>query len=265
MATKRVRLDQELVDQGFFATQDEAYRAVLAGLVHGESEQYTQPGMQVKPGIALAVKNRKPFVSRGGTKLSGALREFNLDVTGMRCLDIGCSTGGFTDALLKRGAAHVTSVDVGYGQFDWSLREDSRVTLLERTNICSLTPDDFDELFDLAVADVSFTSIENILATTESLLKDNGMFLSLVKPQFEASKEEVGDGGVIRDPEVHESVLRKVIEVFSGRELKVVGLCVSSIKGPKGNREFFILTRKGVSVGAVEYDIDALVAKAWRL
>lgn len=263
MAKRLVRLDRELVDQGFFASTDEAMRAVLAGQVHNESQLLTQPGLQVRPGAFLSVKNQKRYVSRGGKKLEGALREFGLSVLGLSCLDIGCSTGGFTDCLLQNGAARVCAVDVGYGQFDWSLRTDERVALFERTNICDTTPERLGGPFDLAVADVSFTSIEHILDATERLLTDEGIFLSLVKPQFEAEKEDVGAGGVVRDPRVHLAVLRKVVEVFSGRSLKVRGLCVSSIKGPKGNIEFFVLTAKGGAVAQRELDVEAIVSRAW--
>ena len=238
---RRVRLDAELVAQGLCPTQDDAVRCVMAGLVSSGGERFSSPGTQVKPGLPLHVKGRAPYVSRGGVKLAGALDAFGVDPARLSCLDIGCSSGGFTDCLLKRGAAHVVSVDVGRAQFDWSLRNDTRVTLLERTNICDLPALGYRARFSLAVCDVSFTSIHTILPATLEALDGAGRFLTLVKPQFEAPADQVGAGGIVRDPAVHRQVLLDVIGLFAASGLVPRGVCASPITGTKGNREFFLL------------------------
>ena len=239
---RRHRLDQELVDQGFFPSTSDAMRAVMAGEVSTTDRRLTAPGEQVTPGIQLHVRGRIPYVSRGGLKLEGGLDHFGVDPTGYACLDVGCSTGGFTDCLLRHGAARVVAVDVGYAQFDWSLRQDERVTLYERTNVVDL-PALTDQRFDLAVCDVSFTSVVTILPAVVSLLAPRGMFLTLVKPQFEAPREDVGEGGIVRDPEVRQAALEKVRSAFEEAGLHVVGSCESPITGHKGNVEFLLLGR----------------------
>lgn len=214
----------------------------MAGEVSTTDRRLTTPGEQVVPGIELHVRGRIPYVSRGGLKLAGGLDHFGVDPTGMRCLDVGCSTGGFTDCLLRRGAASVVAVDVGYAQFDWSLRQDPRVTLFERTNMVDL-PALTDQRFDLAVCDVSFTSVVTILPAVVSLLAPHGMFLTLVKPQFEAPREDVGEGGIVRDPRVREAALAKVRDAFVEAGLDVKGSCQSPITGHKGNVEYLLAGR----------------------
>lgn len=214
----------------------------MAGEVSTTDRRLTTPGEQVAPGIELHVRGRIPYVSRGGLKLAGGLDHFGVDPTGMRCLDVGCSTGGFTDCLLRHGAARVVAVDVGYAQFDWSLRQDERVTLYERTNVVDL-PALTDQRFDLAVCDVSFTSVVTILPAVVSLLAPHGMFLTLVKPQFEAPREDVGEGGIVRDPEVRQAALEKVWSAFEEAGLHVVGSCQSPITGHKGNVEYLLAGR----------------------
>lgn len=238
---KKPRLDEELVTQGFFATSDEARRAVMAGEVSGESQRFASPGQRVKPGIFLHVKGRKQFVSRGGLKLQGGLDTFQLDPKGLKCLDIGCSTGGFTDCLLSRGAKSVTAVDVGYAQFAWSLRNNPAVDLHERTNIVDLATPDRAASYDLAVCDVSFTSIEVILDAVIELLADGGRFLTLVKPQFEASRDKVGKGGIVDDVNVRLEVLTNVANLFAEKGFICQGACVSPIHGAKGNVEYLLL------------------------
>ena len=261
---KRVRLDAELVAQGFCPTQDDAARCVMAGLVSSRGERFSAPGTQVRPGVELHVKNRAPYVSRGGLKLAGALDAFSVDPTGLRCLDVGCSSGGFTDCLLRRGAAHVVSVDVGRAQFDWSLRQDERVELLERTNVCDLPDLGYRSFADLAVCDVSFTSVRTVLAAVREALVSRGRFVTLVKPQFEASREDVGEGGIVRDPVVHEQVLTELISYVAENGMAPVDLCASPIKGTKGNREFFLSCQK--SEGDVSRDVlDRLCERAHRL
>ncbi len=270
MRTVKRRLDDELVEQGYFADRAAAMRCVMAGDVSSRGERLTTPGMQVAAGAALHVRSSKRtspsgrgiYVSRGGLKLEGALSSFGIDPSGLNCLDVGCSTGGFTDCLLKFGARRVAAVDVGYGQFDWGLRGDARVALFERTNVCGADAALLGAPFELAVADVSFTSVGVILDAVCSLLADGGSFCTLVKPQFEARREEVGEGGVVRDPEVHRRVLRGVLDVFEGSPLIVCALCVSPVHGAKGNIEYFLLARKGGERPRA-IDVDATVDGAW--
>ncbi len=237
----RPRLDEELVSQGFFSNTQDAMRAVLAGEVSTTDRRLTAAGERVRPGIELHVRGRARFVSRGGLKLEGGLDAFDVDPAGLACLDVGCSTGGFTDCLLKRGAASVVSVDVGYAQFDWSLRNDPRVELLERTNIVDVAGPERNGTIDLAVCDVSFTSVVTVAPAVRDLLRPGGRFLTLVKPQFECAREEVDEGGIVRDREVREAALERVT-----RELAALGFvprdhCESPITGAKGNHEYLLL------------------------
>lgn len=261
---KRVRLDDELIAQGLCADRDEALRFCMAGLVSGPGVRYSSPATKVEPGVSLHVKGRIPYVGRGGFKLAGALDAFGVDPTGCSCLDIGCSTGGFTDCLLQRGAAHVVSVDVGRAQFDWSLRNDSRVTLLERTNIVDLPSLGYTSSFDLAVCDVSFTSIRTILAAVIDVLRPGATFVTLVKPQFEAAPDDVGEGGIVRDPAVHVRVLHECLDYVSAHGLDPHDVCASPITGAKGNREFFLVgTRAGGAISLAR--VDDLKRKAENL
>ena len=244
----RIRLDDELVNQGICADRADALRTLMAGLVSSGGERLCSPGAMVKPGIELHVKGRIPYVGRGGLKLAGALDAFRLDPSGLACLDVGCSTGGFTDCLLKRGAAQVLSVDVGRAQFDWGLRNDPRVTLLERTNIVDLPASGHASSADLAVCDVSFTSVSTVLPAVLDVLRPDGAFLTLVKPQFEARAEEVGPGGVVADAGVRRRVLVEAIRLFDRSGLTPLAVCASPITGAKGNHEFFLLGARGASV-----------------
>ena len=243
MAARR-RLDAELVEQGFFSTRDEALRAVMAGDVSTSDRRLTAPGEQVRPGIELHVRGRARYVSRGGLKLERGLDEFGVDPAGLACLDVGCSTGGFTDCLLKRGAASVISVDVGYAQFSWELRGDSRVRLLERTNIVDVPTLLGAGVVDLAVCDVSFTSVITVLPAVLELLRPGGTFLTLVKPQFEAGRENVGKKGVVRDKSVHIAVIEKIIGLIAENNFSLLGLDFSPIKGPEGNIEYLCFIEK---------------------
>ena len=269
----RVRLDDELVNQGICADRADALRTLMAGLVSSGGERLTSPGMKIAPGTPLHVKGHLPYVGRGGLKLAGALDAFCVDPTGLHCLDIGCSTGGFTDCLLKRGAAHVVSVDVGRAQFDWGLRNNERVTLLERTNIIDLPALGHRHAFDLAVCDVSFTSIATILPATLELLAQDAAFLTLVKPQFEAAPDEVGEGGVVRDPAVRRRVLERTIDLFAENGLLPADVCASPITGAKGNHEYFLLGVRGKldgdrlldDAGALASRVVELKGKANRL
>ena len=244
MAAKH-RLDAELVRQGFFTTTDEALRAVLAGEVSGRDRRFSSPGEQVSEGIELHVRARKAFVSRGGEKLEHAIRAFGVEVAGLRCLDVGCSTGGFTHCLLGHGAASVLAVDVGYAQFSWELRHDARVELLERTNIVDVPTPERAGTIDLAVCDVSFTSVRAVLDAVCELLTPAGSFLTLVKPQFECPRELVGEGGIVRDEAARLGAVRAVSEAFEQRGLAVKGICQSPITGHKGNVEYLLLGIRG--------------------
>lgn len=256
-ASRRHRLDQELVDQGFFPSRDEALRAVMAGDVSTTDRRLSSPGEQVRPGIPLHVRGSMAYVSRGGLKLEKGLTAFGVDPTGLACLDVGCSTGGFTDCLLRHGAASVLAVDVGYAQFDWGLRQDGRVTLLERTNIVDVPSEERRGSVDLAVCDVSFTSVCTVLDAVCELLAREGRFLTLVKPQFEAPREQVGEGGVVRDHVVRLAALAKVAEAFVSHGLGLVGACPSPILGHKGNVEYLLLGDR--ACGAARLDLESVV------
>lgn len=237
---KRRRIDAELVDRGLFATCDQAGAAVLAGEVRVGGEVVTKAGTPVADNALIEVAERHKFVSRGGEKLAAALDRFGLDVADAHSVDVGASTGGFTDCLLQRGAADVVAVDVGYGQLAWSLRTDPRVTVVERTNIRYADPEDLGAPFDLVVVDVSFISLKRVLPHLIALLGREGDIVALVKPQFEAGKARVGKKGVVRDSEVHEDVLRMSAQAVQEAGLTVRGLTFSPIKGPEGNIEFWL-------------------------
>lgn len=269
-SVKKRRLDDELVAQGYFADRATAMRAVMAGEVSSGGERLERPGTAVPCGCPLHVRGSKRasaqgrgvYVSRGGLKLEGALAAFHLDPAGLNCVDVGCSSGGFTDCLLKFGARRVAAVDVGYGQFDWGLRGDERVALFERTNVCDADPAALGAPFDLAVADVSFTSVGAILDAVRGMLADDGLFCTLVKPQFECARDEVGAGGVVRDPAVHVRVLEAAARTLEQGGLGVRDMCVSPIHGAKGNIEYFLLARRGAQ--SVACDAGAVVSSAWR-
>ena len=257
---KRIRLDELLVSRGFFATADEAARSCFAGEVTSNDVHITAPSQLVSPDIDLRVKRISRFVSRGGDKLQGALDFFGFSPAGMRCIDAGCSTGGFTDCLLQADAQSVAAVDVGYGQFALKLRNDERVQLFERTNIKRATCEQLGGPFDLLVADLSFISLESLLPTFRKLLVDSGFALLLVKPQFEAAKDQVGDSGVVWEASEHISVLARVLDALEREGFAPQGLTHSPLRGPAGNIEFFILARLGAESASI--DIASAVSKA---
>lgn len=203
-----------------------------------------KPGQLLDCAIELRVKEDIPYVSRGGLKLQKALDEFAIDVNGLVVMDVGASTGGFTDCLLQRGAGRVFAVDVGYGQLAWKLRQDERVLSLEKTNIRYLEPESLPQMPDMAVIDASFISLEKVLPNTLRLVKPGGTLVALVKPQFEVGRGEVGKGGVVRDPEKHTEVLESIRALSHSLQLEVLGVTESPILGPKGNREFLIYLKK---------------------
>jgi 23S rRNA (cytidine1920-2'-O)/16S rRNA (cytidine1409-2'-O)-methyltransferase len=228
------RLDVLLVERGLAESRTQAQALVLAGLVPG----YDKPGHQVPDDAVLSVEAPPLYVSRGGEKLANAFRELEIELDGRLALDLGASTGGFTDFLLQNGVARVAAVDVGYGQLHPKLRDDPRVLVLERTNARELTELPFTP--DLLVCDVSFISVRTVLPPVLPLLEPGSDLVVLVKPQFEAGKGEVGKGGVVRDPEVHRRVLHEVVEAAYGWGLTAVRVVDSGLPGPKGNREFFV-------------------------
>ena len=237
----KLRLDALLHDRGFFASREQARAAVLAGEVTVNGRPSTKPGVSVPDDAAIEVARRPRFVSRGGEKLDFALDRFGIDVHGLIVADIGASTGGFTDCLLQRGAERVYAVDVGYGQIDYRLRTDPRVVLLERTNVRYLAQ--LPEAVALAAIDVSFISLTKVLEPVRRLLRPQGDIVALIKPQFEARRDEVGRGGIIRSRETHARVIGRVAAWASGNGLRVRGLTASPILGGEGNREFLIWLR----------------------
>ncbi len=242
----KVRLDKYLTDLGYFDTKSKAAAAILAGNVKINDEYITKSGFQINPAkeYEIAVKSM-PYVSRGGFKLKKALDAFNFDVEGRVCLDAGASTGGFSDCLLQNGAKFVYAADVGYGQLDWKIRSDSRVKVIEKTNlrVCEFEDiySDGDEVADLLVSDMSFISLTKVLANLKKLLAPEfHEMICLIKPQFEAGKEFVEKGGVVRNKKVHEMTIGSVLECASALGYRVRGLTYSSIKGPSGNIEYLV-------------------------
>lgn len=256
----RVRLDALVFELGLSESRERARGAIMSGLVYVDGRKTDKPGTQVSPDAKIELRGRScPYVSRGGFKLEKALRVFPVSVEGKTCIDCGASTGGFTDVLLQNGAARVYAVDVGYGQLAWKLRSDERVTVMERVNARYLTPEQFPELMDLAVMDLSFISVRLVLPAVHGLLKENGEVLCLIKPQFEAGRADVGKKGVVRDRSVHERVLRDFAAFAPEADFSVLGLDYSPIRGPEGNIEYLCRLRKGR--GADEsIDVEAVVS-----
>jgi len=246
-------LDRLLVEKGLVESREKAQAAILAGQVFIGGQVASKPGSLVDPKAPIALRGREPYVSRGGLKLKAALAAFSIKVEGRICLDVGASTGGFTDCLLQEGAKKVYAIDVGYGQLHHRLRKDPRVVLLERTNIRHLKPDALPERPDFATVDVSFISLSLVLPPLAALLAEPVEIVALVKPQFEVGKGQVGKGGVVRDPEQHRAVLLRVGKGAQEMGLQVFGIVPSPLLGPRGNREFFVhLCRKGASQGLEE-------------
>ena len=256
---KKVRLDQLVYELGFTDSRERAKTTVMSGLVFVNGQRADKPGMPVAPDAKIEVHgDALPFVSRGGFKLDKALKVFPVDPFGKVCIDCGASTGGFTDVLLQHGAAKVYAVDVGYGQLAWKLRNDERVINLERTNLRYVTGEQIPELMDLAVMDVSFISIKLVLPAVKALLKPDADLICLIKPQFEAGREEVGKKGVVRDRAVHEHVIHGILDFAPEIGLTVMGLDFSPIKGPEGNIEYICHMKNRVSE-AVSINVEAVV------
>lgn len=238
--TTKTRLDTLLVERGLAPTRTKAQALIMAGQVYVNTQKRDKPGEATALDAQVEVREGLPFVGRGGLKLDHALDQFGLDVQGQRCLDVGACTGGFTDVLLQRGAAHVYAIDVGYGQLDYSLRVDERVTVLERTNIRHLEALPDGSIADGGVVDVSFIGLKLVLPPMQRLMHPHGWIVALVKPQFEAGPEAVGKGGVVRDPKVHRRVLNEVLNFSTSIGLTPHGLTPSPVTGAAGNREFLV-------------------------
>jgi 23S rRNA (cytidine1920-2'-O)/16S rRNA (cytidine1409-2'-O)-methyltransferase len=235
----KTRLDRLLVERGLVESREKAQALIMAGEVLVGGQKASKPGQPVPEDAALEVLSRPPYVGRGGFKLAGALQHFAIDVTGAVCLDIGSSTGGFTDAMLQAGAARVHCVDVGTGQLDWKLRNDARVVVHEGINARELAFDDIGEQADFITCDVSFISVTLILPAAVPLLRPNGRMVILVKPQFEAGKGQVGKGGIVRDPEIHQAACNRVAAAVRGFGFETA-IMESPIRGAEGNKEFLL-------------------------
>ncbi len=241
----RERLDKLLVDRGIVQSRERARAMIMAGKVAVDGKTVDKPGTQIDEEARLEVqRGDSSYVSRGGEKLEGALKVFAVDPKGMVAMDVGASTGGFTDCILQKGAEKVYAVDVGYGQLAWKLRRDPRVVNLERRNIRYLPREEVKEALDLIVIDTSFISVEKFLPHLLGFLKKGGAIISLIKPQFEVGKGEVGKGGVVRDRALHEKVIERISDFSRRLGLKVLGVTESPLLGPKGNKEFFIYLKK---------------------
>ena len=242
---KRARIDKLLVERGLAQSRTKAQALVMAGVVLVDEQLVRKPSESFLPEANIRIKDADDpasrYVGRGGLKLEAALREFHIDVTGLTCLDVGASTGGFTDCLLQHGASKVVAVDVGHNQLDWKLRSDPRVEFREGVNARYLKPEDFDEKFDLATIDVAFISATMILPAVVPLLTNQGRIITLIKPQFEVGKGEVGKGGIVTDPSKHQRVVDEVNRAAEELGLRVCGVIRSPIRGAEGNVEFLAL------------------------
>lgn len=256
------RLDVLLVKKGLAPSREKAKAVIMAGSVYVDGQKEDKAGSVFDEESAqIEVRGHAlPYVSRGGLKLEKALKVFPITLTDKICMDIGASTGGFTDCMLQNGAAKVYSVDVGYGQLDWKLRQDDRVVCMEKTNFRYMTPEDIPDVLDFASVDVSFISLDKILNPAYALLKEQGEMVALIKPQFEAGREKVGKKGVVRDPKVHEEVISRIVRHADEVSFEVLDLSYSPIRGPEGNIEYLIHLRKNPE-RTVYPDIPAVFEK----
>ncbi len=251
---KKNRLDQVLVERGMISTRSKAQGMIMAGEVLVDGVRVDKAGTAVSAHAAITLKTPMPFVGRGGFKLDGALKQFAVDVNGRFCADVGACTGGFTDVLLQNGAARVFAIDVGYGQLDWNLRQDDRVTVLERTNARYL--ESLDEPVSFVCIDVSFISLRLILPAVKQWLTPQADIIALIKPQFEAGPKQVGKGGIVRETAVHHQVLHEILTWTEAQHLIPVGLTISSIQGADGNVEFLVWLQTG-NKNATPIDLES--------
>jgi len=256
----KMRIDQYLHDNGFAPSREKAKVMVMAGDVFVDGQRCAKPSQPVDAGQTVTVRQKQEFVSRGGKKLKKALDFFDIDIKGMTAIDVGASTGGFTDCMLQRGASHVYAVDVGHGQLAWTLRQDPRVTVMERQNARHLSPDLFEKDIGFASIDVSFISLKLILPPLKEVLTAPYTIAALIKPQFEAGRGKVGKKGVVRDPKIHTEVINDVLEFARDSGFSVCGLTHSPIKGPEGNIEYLVCLK---DAGDMQWpDIGEIVNKA---
>ena len=260
---KKERLDVLLVNRGMFESRAKAQAAVMAGQVLVNEQKIDKPGTPVAPEVTIRLLgNKLPYVSRGGLKLEKAMKCFPLTPNGKVCMDIGASTGGFTDCMLQNGAVKVYAVDVGYGQLAWSLRTDARVVNMERTNIRYVTPEDLAEPIEFFSVDVSFISLHHIFPVAQRITTPDAMGVCLVKPQFEAGREKVGKNGVVRDPAVHREVLHNAMSYAAENGFVVRGLDYSPVKGPEGNIEYLMFVQKSDQPAVLDDEAAAQVVAA---
>lgn len=245
---KKERLDVLLVDRGLATSREKAKAIIMSGIVYVDGNKEDKAGTTFPTTVNIEVKGSTlKYVSRGGLKLEKAMNEFNLSLDGFCCMDVGSSTGGFTDCMLQNGAVKVYSVDVGHGQLDWKLRNDDRVVVMEKTNIRYVTPEHIDDVLHFASIDVSFISLTKVLLPVRELLSDKGRIVCLIKPQFEAGREKVGKKGVVRDKKVHEEVIEMVKNYAESIGLHPIMLSFSPVKGPEGNIEYLLYLTKDKS------------------
>ncbi len=242
------RLDVLVYEKGFAESREKAKRLIMSGIVYVDNLKEDKCGSVFEETASIEVRGSSlRYVSRGGLKLEKAMETFPITLNDTICMDVGSSTGGFTDCMLQNGAKKVYAVDVGHGQLDWKLRNDDRVVVMEKTNIRYVTPDNIDDLLDFVSIDVSFISLSKVYPAVSALLKENGELVSLIKPQFEAGREKVGKHGVVRDRGVHKDVIRAVLGYAKDNGLKPLGLTFSPVKGPEGNIEYLLYLRKEAS------------------
>ena len=260
------RLDVLLVNRGLAASREKAKAVIMAGIVYVDGQKEDKAGATFVDTVNIEVRgNTLKYVSRGGLKLEKAMSHFGLSLEGKVCMDVGASTGGFTDCMLQNGAVKVYSIDVGHGQLDWKLRNDPRVVCMERTNIRYVTPEDIGEPASFVSIDVSFISLTKVLTPVRELLAENGEIVCLIKPQFEAGREKVGKTGVVRDPKVHLEVIRAVMDFASSIGFEILHLEFSPIKGPEGNIEYLLHLKKqpeGYVQDNIPVDPETIVAMA---
>lgn len=262
------RLDVELVNRGLVESRERAKAYIMSGIVYVDGEKALKAGDKVKEGVLIEIRGSTiPYVSRGGLKLEKAIDVFSIDLDNKICVDVGASTGGFTDCMLQNGAKKVYSIDVGYGQLAWKLRTDERVVNIERTNIRYLDTDVFEDKIDFSSIDVSFISLKLVLPVVYDFLSENGYVVALIKPQFEAGREEVGKKGVVREKSIHKKVILNCLEYAKNSGFSIVNLDYSPIKGPEGNIEFLaLLSKKSVLENNVdETIIDSVIDNAHQM
>lgn len=260
---KKERLDALLMNRGMFESRAKAQAAVMAGQVLVNEQKIDKPGTPVPPDVAIRILgNNLPYVSRGGLKLEKALQIFPISVKDKVVADIGASTGGFTDCALQNGAVKVYAIDVGYGQLAWKLRSDERVINMERTNVRYLEKDSLPEQVDAATIDVAFISLDKVLPAVRKIVREDGFVIALVKPQFEAGKENVGKKGVVRDANVHETVINNVIDFAKSEGFGIAGLDFSPIKGPEGNIEYLLYLTLGKDDSVSREFVAELVSRS---